>query len=160
MKPRVVSFHYTLRNKSGTTLDSSTGSDPMTYLEGSGQIIPGLESAIKLLSAGDKRQGIEVRAEDAYGEHDKNLVFDVPRTQFPAGENIEVGMKFRAGAADEPSPVFTVTKVSDAAVSVDGNHPLAGQDLYFDVEITEIRSATQEEIEHGHAHGAGGRHHH
>jgi FKBP-type peptidyl-prolyl cis-trans isomerase SlyD len=159
MNPRVVSFHYTLKDKSGKQLDSSSGAEPMTYMEGSGQIIPGLESAIKDMKTGDKKH-VEVKAQEAYGERDKELIFDVPRSQFPAGEEVEVGMKFRAGSPDEPSPVFTVTSITDKAVSVDGNHPLAGEDLFFDVEITEMREATEEEVQHGHAHGPGGHHHH
>jgi len=157
--PRVVTFHYTLKDKDGKTLDSSSGHDPMTYLEGSGQIIPGLEEAIKAMKTGDKKK-VEVQAAEAYGEYDANLHFDVPRSQFPKDEQIEVGMKFRAGSPDEPSPVFTVTGVNDQHVKVDGNHPLAGQNLFFDVEIVDTRDATLEEIKHGHAHGPGGHHHH
>lgn len=159
MPARVVSFHYTLKDKDGKVLDSSQGNEPMTYLEGSGQIIPGLEEALKAAQSGDKKH-VPVKAAEAYGEHDKSLVFDVPRTQFPPGEQIEVGMKFRAGSADEPSPVFTVMNLTDSHISVDGNHPLAGQDLFFDVEVTDVRDATLEEIKHGHAHGPGGHHHH
>ncbi|MBI3544942.1 MAG: peptidylprolyl isomerase [Deltaproteobacteria bacterium] len=159
MAARVVTFHYTLKDKEGKVLDSSQGHDPMTYLEGSGQIIPGLENALKTAKTGDK-QNVAVKAAEAYGEHDTSLVFEVPRSQFPPGEQIDVGMKFRAGAPDEPSPVFTVTHASDSHVKVDGNHPLAGQDLFFDVEVTDVRDATLEEIKHGHAHGPGGHHHH
>lgn len=158
MNPRVVTFHYTLKDKAGQQIDSSAGGDPMTYLEGSGQIIPGLEDAMKSLMVGDKKN-IEVVAAEAYGERDQNLIFAVPRTQFPAGEKVEVGMKFRAGNPGEPSPVFTVTSVNDKEINVDGNHPLAGQDLFFDVEVTEVRQATDEEMQHGHAHGPGGHHH-
>jgi FKBP-type peptidyl-prolyl cis-trans isomerase SlyD len=159
MRPRVISFHYTLKDKAGQQMDSSVGSDPMTYMEGSGQIIPGLESALKTLKVGDKKN-VHVVAAEAYGEKDKELLFDVPLSQFPAGEKVEVGMKFRAGGPEEHSPVFTVVAVTAQAVSVDGNHPLAGQDLFFDVEVTEVRDATAEEIQHGHAHGPGGHHHH
>lgn len=159
MPARVVTFHYTLKDKAGKVLDSSQGHDPMTYLEGSGQIIPGLEEALKTAKAGDKKK-VEVKAADAYGEQDSQLRFDVPRSQFPPGEKIEVGMKFRAGSPEEASPVFTVIAATDSHVSVDGNHPLAGQDLSFDVEVTDIRDATLEEIKHGHAHGPGGHHHH
>jgi len=158
MTARVVTFHYTLKDKSGQQLDSSRGGEPMTYLEGSGQIIPGLEAAMKALKTGDA-QKISVPAADAYGEHDKEMVFEVPRSQFPAGESIDIGMKFRAGAPGEPSPVFTVTAIREQSVEVDGNHPLAGQDLFFDVEVTDVRDATLEEIKHGHAHGPGGHHH-
>ena len=158
MSTRVVTFHYTVKDKSGKKVDSSVGSDPMSFLEGSGQIIPGLESALKDVKAGDKKS-VDVKAAEAYGEYDKELKFDVPKTQFPKGEQIEVGMQFRAGQPGEPSPVFTVTSVSDASISVDGNHPLAGQDLSFEVEVVDVRDATLEEIKHGHAHGPGDHHH-
>lgn len=156
---RVITFHYTLRNSKGELLDSSSGGEPMTYLEGSGQIIPGLENELKTTKSGDKKK-VDVKAKDAYGEVDKELKFDVPRTQFPPGEDIQVGMQFRVGGhGDEPSPVFTVIKTTDTHVSVDGNHPLAGQDLSFDVEVVEVRNATEEEKAHGHAHGRGGHSH-
>ena len=159
MSTRVISFHYTLKDKAGSTLDSSQGSEPMAFLEGSGMIIPGLETALLLMSVGDKKN-VSVVATDAYGEYDKSLVLDIPRAKFPSGE-VAVGDQFRANSDEhEPSPVFTVTKVTDSHVSVDGNHPLAGQDLFFDVEVMDIRPATQEELSHGHIHGAGGHHHH
>src|SRR4051794_2671218 len=97
MSSRVVTFHYTLKNKAGEQIDSSSGSDPMTYMEGSGQIIPGLEEALKTSKKGDKKH-VAVVAAEGYGERDNELMFDVPRAQFPAGEKVEVGMKFRAGA--------------------------------------------------------------
>lgn len=158
MSTRVVTFHYTVKDKSGKKVDSSVGQDPMSFLEGSGQIIPGLESALKGAKAGDKKS-VDVKAAEAYGEYDKELKFDVPKSQFPKGEQIEVGMQFRAGQPGEPSPVFTVTSVGDTSISVDGNHPLAGQDLSFDVEVIDVRDATLEEIKHGHAHGPGDHHH-
>jgi FKBP-type peptidyl-prolyl cis-trans isomerase SlyD len=158
MKQRVVTFHYTVKSDKGETIDSSIGADPMAFLEGSGQIIPGLEATLKLLKAGEKKS-VTIEPAQAYGERDKELVFSVPRAKFPAGEKVEVGMKFRAGSPDEPSPVFTVTSVTDAEVGVDGNHPLAGQTLHFDVEVTAVRDATEEELAHGHSHGHGGHHH-
>ncbi len=155
---RVVTFHYVLKDKAGKTLDSSQGNEPMTYLEGSGSIIPGLETVITTLKTGDKKH-VPVKAAEAYGEHDAKLVAEVPRAQFPEGEQIEAGMRFRAGEEHEHGPVFTVTKVTETHVHVDGNHPLAGVDLFFDVEIVDTRDATLEEVKHGHAHGPGGHHH-
>lgn len=149
---KVISFHYTLKNKEGATIDSSSGAEPMMYLEGAGQIIPGLEEALKSTKVGDKKH-VEVKAAEAYGEYRAELKFDVPRTQFPKDEKIEVGMQFQASSKDGHHEVFTVTSVSDAQVGVDGNHPLAGHDLFFDVEIVDSRDATLEEIKHGHAHG-------
>lgn len=158
MSTRVVSFHYEVRSEAGDLIDSSQGSEPMTYLEGSGQIIPGLEEELQTMKAGDKKN-VKVAPEKAYGQREQEMIFDVPRSKFPPNEKVEIGMKFRAGDPGEPSPVFTVTKVTDENVTVDGNHPLAGQALVFNVEVTGIRDATLDEIKHGHAHGKGGHHH-
>ena len=156
MGARVISFHYTLTDPDGNQLDSSQGSDPLSFLEGGGQIIPGLEQALGKLESGAKTQ-VQVAAKDAYGEHSAENVIEVSRDKLPA-EEVKVGDQFRAGE-DARSPIVTVTAVSDQSVTLDGNHPLAGVDLTFDVEITEIRDATDEEISHGHAHGPGGHHH-
>ncbi len=157
---RVVTFHYVLTNTKGDQIDSSRTSDnPMMFLEGAGQIIPGLEKVIGLLNVGDKRK-ITVEAKEAYGEFDQKLVMKVPRDRFPKDADIQEGDQFRAGSANEPGPIFTVKTVTTAEVTVDGNHPLAGQDLTFDIEIVSTRLATAEEMEHGHAHDPNGHHHH
>jgi FKBP-type peptidyl-prolyl cis-trans isomerase SlyD len=155
--PKVVSFHYTLKDSKGNVLESSFGDEPLSYLEGVGQIIPGLESAIQGLKKGDKKS-VAVKAEEAYGEYEQELVVQVPREQIPK-KDVEVGDRFHADSGQGHSQVVVVTAVSDTHVTVDGNHPLAGQDLHFDVEIAEIREATAEELEHGHAHGPGGHQH-
>ncbi|EMO30193.1 peptidyl-prolyl cis-trans isomerase, FKBP-type SlyD family protein [Leptospira interrogans serovar Bataviae str. HAI135] len=108
------------------------------------------------METGEKRK-INVSAENAYGSKDPDLIFDVPKSQFPPNEDLQVGMMFQT---DEPDKVFTITELQEESVIVDGNHPLAGVDLVFDVELTGIREATQEEISHGHVHGEGGHHHH
>ena len=154
-KSRVVSFHYTLKNKSGETLDSSAGAEPLSFLENTSSIIPGLEAELKKMNAGDKKV-IEILAIEAYGPLRDELIVDAPKTQFPSDYNPKVGDKFRTGSH---SPVFTVVSLSDTHIKLDGNHPLAGVDLSFDVEIVETRDATEEEMEHGHAHGAHGHHH-
>lgn len=156
MSKRVVSFHYTVTNASGAKLDSSLGKAPLTVLEGAGQIIPGLESALRPLNAGDKKK-ISVAAADAYGAHEKTLVTTIKRDQLPA-EDVNVGDRFRGGE-DEHARIFIVTEIGEAGVTLDGNHPLAGQDLVFDVEIMEARPATEEELQHGHAHGGDGHAH-
>jgi FKBP-type peptidyl-prolyl cis-trans isomerase SlyD len=154
-KARVVSFHYTLKNSAGEVLDSSEGDAPLSYLENSGHIIPGLEAALKDMKVGDKKN-VSVPAKDAYGEHRDDLIVTANKNQFPSDAKLKKGDQFRTGAH---SPVFTVVDVTDTQVKLDGNHPLAGQDLSFDVEITEMRDATEEEIAHGHAHGPNGHHH-
>ncbi|MDB5969514.1 MAG: peptidylprolyl isomerase [Hydrocarboniphaga sp.] len=152
-----VSFHYTLKNDAGEVLDSSEGSTPLAYLHGQGNIVPGLESALAGKSAGDKLS-VKVSAAEGYGERDARLVQDVPRRAFQGIKDIKPGMSFTADGPQGPSRV-TVTRVAGDMVTVDGNHPLAGENLNFDVEITDVREASAEELEHGHVHGAGGHHH-
>lgn len=154
---RVVSIHYTLTDDKGAVIDSSRGADPLQYLEGAGNIIPGLEKEVGKMKTGDKKN-VKIPAKEAYGEKRQDMILDVPRSQFPSDMTPKVGDRFRGGA--EPhAPVFTVLAVSDAEVKLDGNHPLAGQDLNFEVEVTEMRDATAEEVSHGHAHGPHGHHH-
>lgn len=153
----VASFHYVLTDKSGTTLDSSEGHEPLSYLHGAGNIIPGLESALLGKVVGDKLT-VAVPAAQAYGLRDDGLIQVLPSSMFSGIEQIEVGMEFHA-ETEHGMQVVTVTKVEGDEVTIDGNHPLAGVDLNFAVEITDVRNATEEELHHGHAHGAGGHHH-
>lgn len=155
MNPRVVTFHYTLTDPAGKTLDSSVGQEPMTYMEGAEQIIPGLEKQLQPLKAKDKKK-IKVPAAEAYGPRDDRFLMSVPLERLP--KTIQIGQQFTI-TADGNSPPFTVTSVTATHATLDGNHPLAGVDLTFDVEIVEVREATAEEVKHGHAHGAGGHHH-
>lgn len=156
MSKRAISFHYTLTNPSGEKLDSSEDSSPMSFIEGVGQVIPGLESQLVTLKVGDKKR-VSVKAADAYGIRDEKKVVQVPRKKMP-NKPIKLGDKFRGGKEDH-SPILTVTRITDATVTLDANHELAGVDLTFDVEITGVREATKEELSHGHVHGAGGHHH-
>lgn len=157
MTQKVIGFHYTLKDGEGTTIDSSIGSTPLLFLEGSGMIIPGLEHELLGMNIGDKKN-IEVKSADAYGDKRDDMIITVEKAQFPEGTEISVGDQFRVNQ-DPHMPPFTVLAVEGEKVTLDGNHPLAGVDLFFDVEITEKREATQEEIDHGHAHGEGGHHH-
>lgn len=153
----VVAFHYTLTNDEGEVLDSSEGREPLTYLHGAGNIIPGLEKELEGRENGEKLQ-VAVNPEEGYGETQPSLVQEVPRDSFQGVESIEPGMQFQAQTQGGPLMV-TVTKVEGDTVVVDGNHPLAGQKLNFDVEIAEVREATSEEAEHGHVHGEGDHQH-
>lgn len=153
----VASFHYTLTDNTGKVLDSSSGQEPLSYLHGAHNIIPGLESALEGKTVGDKLN-VAVPAADAYGLRNDALMQELPSSMFSGIEKIEVGMEFHA-ETEHGLQVVTVTKVDGDQVTIDGNHPLAGIDLNFDVEITEVRAATEEELNHGHAHGAGGHHH-
>ena len=157
---RVISFHYTLTNTTGEVIDTSRDSkDAFSYLEGAGQIIPGLEKAIALLNTGDSRK-IEVEAKDAYGEHDKNLIVEVEKTKLPNPDQVVIDDQFQASGPNGEVLMFRVIEINGDQVKLDGNHPLAGEKLFFDVEITGIRNATNEELAHGHVHGPGGHHHH
>jgi FKBP-type peptidyl-prolyl cis-trans isomerase SlyD len=152
--PRVVSFHYTLRDPSGRVLDSSAGGEPVTYLEGAGQIIDGLDEQLRATAAGEKAR-VTVSAKKAYGERDPGQVQRVKRGLLPVQGELKVGDQFQTGE-DRFSPVVTVQAIEGEDVLLDGNHPLAGVDLTFDVEITAVRQPTPSELEHGHAHGGGG----
>lgn len=151
--PRVVSFHYTLRDPSGRVLDSSAGADPVTYLEGAGQIIDGLDEQLRLASAGEKAR-VTVPAKKAYGERDPEQMQKVNRGLLPIEGTLKVGDQFQTGP-DRSAPVVTVAGIEGDEVLLDANHPLAGVDLTFDVEIVAAREATKDELSHGHAHGGG-----
>lgn len=153
----VVSIHYTLTNADGETLDSSVGQDPLVYLHGSNNIIVGLEAALLGKSAGDTLQ-VSVEPGEGYGELRDELIQEVDRSAFQGVDEIDVGMQFMAQTPWGEQPV-TVVKVEGDNITLDGNHPLAGQVLNFDVEVVEIREASAEELDHGHVHGPGGHHH-
>lgn len=156
---RVFGFHYELKDGSGTVLDSSIGADPFYFLENNDQIIPGLESQMKLMNSGDKKL-VEVKAKDAYGEYREDLIVTVPKNQFPQDKPIKVGDRFQSQNEHGHPMVFEVNKIEGDNITINGNHPLAGKDLFFNVEIVEIRPATTEEVTHGHVHGPHGHHHH
>jgi FKBP-type peptidyl-prolyl cis-trans isomerase SlyD len=154
----VARFHYTLTNSKGEVLDQSQEGQPLAYLHGGGNIIPGLEKELAGKVAGDKLT-VTVAPGEGYGETHPELVQQVPREAFQGIDVIEVGMSFQAQSAQGPMRV-TVTAVDNDTITVDGNHPLAGETLTFEVEIEDVRAATEEEKTHGHAHGDGGHHHH
>lgn len=153
----VVLIHYTLTNDGGETLDSSAGREPLAYIQGAGNIIPGLENALSGKSAGDKLK-VTIAPQDAYGVREDALVQVVPRDAFGGAPDIEVGMQFQA-RTPEGIRVVTVIDVAGDDITLDGNHPLAGETLHFDVEVVTVRAASEEELAHGHVHGEGGHHH-
>ena len=155
-KDHVVSFNYVLTNAEGQTLDQS-GNEPLAYLHGHANIIPGLEKQMEGKSAGESFTAT-VEPGEAYGEYDESKVQAVPRQMFQGVESIEPGMQFQA-QSDHGMEIVTVKAVDENEVVVDGNHPLAGQALTFNVDVVEVRAATEDELSHGHAHGAGGHHH-
>lgn len=151
----VAAIHYTLKNDDGDVVDSSEGRDPLEYLHGHGNLVAGLEAALAGKAPGDSLK-VSVSPEEGYGVSDEDLVVDVPREYLPA-EDIEPGMRFSAETSGGMR-LFTVVEVGEETVVMDGNHPLAGETLHFDVEIVSIREAQPEELAHGHVHSGG--HHH
>ena len=154
---KVVSIHYTLKDDKGTVLDSSSGGDPLSYLHGFGNIIPGLEDALEGKSIGAKFQ-VAVPPAKGYGERNEQMVQAIPKAQFQSPERLQKGVQFQLNGPQGPL-ILTVVDVKGDDVIVDANPPLAGQTLHFDVEVTEVREASEEELEHGHVHGPGGHHH-
>ena len=154
---QVVSIHYTLRDDAGEVIDRSAAGAPLAYLHGHGNLIPGLERELTGKSAGDRVQ-LKVSPADGYGDYDRELVQRVPRRALKGIGEPRVGMRLQAQTPQGPRAV-TVTQVSGDLVTLDGNHPLAGKNLNFDIAITDVREPTAEELAHGHVHGAGGHHH-
>lgn len=153
-KDKVIKIDYTLKDSDGETIDSSEESEPLVYLHGKGNLIPGLEKQLEGKKEGDKLSCV-VGPADAYGEYDENLVFTVQKSNFADPAKIEEGMQFEAHGEDG-ARVVTVVAVKGDEVTVDANHPLAGEDLHFDVKVVEIRDATAEELAHGHVHSHDG----
>ncbi|WP_206483603.1 peptidylprolyl isomerase [Thalassotalea sp. G2M2-11] len=151
---KVVKLHYAVSDSEDTLIDSSYDHQPLAIIHGTGYLIPGLENALTDHTAGDKFE-VEVAADDAYGQRHDGFVQTVPKEMFAEIEGLEVGTQLRA-ATDQGEQTVIVIDVQDDEITVDGNHPLAGIDLKFDVEILEVRDATEEELAHGHVHGEGG----
>ncbi len=153
---QVVSFDYVLTAKGGKVIDASAKGKPLIFISGLGQIIPGLETILLAMEPAQKKT-VTIEAKEAYGTYDASLIYKVDRSKLPAQE-INVGDMFEVGEGDRFSPV-TITAINGDEITLDGNHPLAGEDLTFAVELVEKRVATAEELAHGHVHGAGGCHH-
>jgi FKBP-type peptidyl-prolyl cis-trans isomerase SlyD len=151
----IVSMNYTLTDSEGKILDSSN-EEPMEYLQGHSNIIPGLESALEGLKPGDRKQ-VTIQPSDGYGQHNPDLIFSLPLDQF-GGEAPQTGMLVQL-QSPEGEMMATVAQIEDNQVTLDANHPLAGQVLNFDVEIVKVRAASAEELSHGHPHGPHGHHH-
>ncbi len=150
---KAVSIDYTLTNDAGDVIDSSAGGAPLVYLHGAGNIIPGLEKALEGKQGGDQIQ-VTIEPEDAYGEYSPELVATLNRAMFEGVDELEVGMQFHASGPDGGMQIVTIRELD-----VDGNHPLAGQRLNFEVKVVNVREASEEEVAHGHIHGEGGHHH-
>lgn len=157
-KDKVVSMDYTLTSPAGDVLDSSQRREPLVYMQGAGNIIPGLERELEGKSAGEQIK-VTVPPADAYGERDDRKIQNVPREMFKDVADIKPGMQFQANGPNGQRQIVTVTNVEPSQVTVNANHPLAGMPLTFEVKVVDVRDATAEEQSHGHAHGPGGHHH-
>jgi FKBP-type peptidyl-prolyl cis-trans isomerase SlyD len=154
---RVVLIHYTLKDDAGAVIDSSSGADPLAYIQGHGSLVAGLEKALEGKKDGDT-VAVSVSPADGYGKYDAALIQRVPKRSLQGSGEIKKGMQFQ-GQTPDGMRLFTVTAVVGDMITLDGNHPLADKTLHFDVDIVSVREATAEELEHGHVHGAGGHHH-
>lgn len=154
---KVVHMHYELKNDNGDIIDSSKGREPLAYIHGMGNIIPGLEKELSNKIKGDKINAV-IAPEEAYGVKDERKIFKVGKNQFQGEGSIVVGMQIQA-EANGKMEVGTVEKIENEEVTLNFNHPLAGETLHFDVEVMAVRDATEEELSHGHVHGEGGHHH-
>ncbi|EAU53636.1 FKBP-type peptidyl-prolyl cis-trans isomerase [Mariprofundus ferrooxydans] len=150
---KVVSIHYTLTNSDGAVIDSSRDAEPLVYLHGAQNIIPGLEAALAGKVSGDELT-VSIDAADAYGPYKEEMTQVVPRNMFEGVDEIKAGMEFQAETS-QGVQVIRIAAVDGDEITIDGNHPLAGQDLHFDVNVTDVREATEDELAHGHVHTAG-----
>ncbi len=157
-KDQVVQFHYTVTNNKKEIVDNSRDGEPLAVLAGRQQILPKLEAALQELAINEKKT-IPLAAKDAYGEFSEESIQLASRDNFPKDAKLEVGMEYMASMEDGHQAPFEITKIEGDEITCDFNHPLAGQDLTFEVEIMEIRDASEEELAHSHVHGAGSHHH-
>jgi FKBP-type peptidyl-prolyl cis-trans isomerase SlyD len=154
----VVTIHYTLKDDEGAVIDSSASGEPLAYLHGHGNIVPGLERELTGRNAGEKLS-MSVSPAEGYGEYDKELVQSVPRRALRGIKDVQPGMHLHA-QTEAGTRTVTVTRIQGDMVTLDANHPLAGKNLNFDIQIEDVRQATEEELSHGHVHGPDGHHEH
>ncbi len=155
---KVISFNYVLKDEEGTVLDTTENKAPLTFLSGSNQILPKLEEAFDGMIIGGKKN-VKIDAANAYGEYDGKAIQNLKKEQFPPEAKLETGMRYVANSPEGGQIPFVITEVKENDITADFNHPLAGKNLEFDVELVDVRDATAEEMQHGHVHGPGGHHH-
>ena len=155
---KVIIFNYTLKDENGEMLDSTEKGGPFSFVTGNQQVLPGLEVALSSMIIGSKKN-IKLAAADAYGEYDEGAVQKVKRDLFPEEAELEIGTSYFAHSPEGQHLQFIITEIEDDVITANFNHPLAGKDLEFDVELLDVRDATSEEMQHGHVHGPGGHHH-
>lgn len=154
---KVVGIEYTLKDRAGAVIDSNSGADPLYFIQGMGTIVPGLERAMNDKAAGESFD-VEIKAAEGYGEYDSTRKRGIPRESVPHLSEAKPGMMLQA-QGPEGASVVTVAEVTDKEIVIDGNHPMAGKDLFFSIRIAEVREATEDELSHGHVHGPGEHHH-
>ena len=156
---KVVTINFTLKDDEGNFIESTENMGPFSYLSGNSQILPKLEEAVNQMIIGTKKD-IKVEAAEGYGEYDVAALQQIDKNEFPGDMKLEEGMQLTANSPDCKRMPFVINKIGENEVTVDFNHPLAGKNLEFNVELLDVRDATQEELSHGHVHGMGGTHHH
>ena len=157
-KEKVALIDYTLKNSDNEIIDSSNGKEPLAYLHGFGGLIPGLETELEGKKSGDSFN-VSIKPEDAYGLKDDKHIQTMKKEMFQGVDKIEVGMQFQAQSPEGQARMITIVEIDGDDVKADGNHPLAGETLHFEVTVKEVRDASEEELSHGHVHGAGGHQH-
>ena len=155
---KVVTINFTLKDSDGNVLESTENKEPFSYLSGNSQILPKLEEGVNQMLIGGKKD-IKIDAANAYGEYNNEAIQQINKKEFPENINLEEGMRLIANSPDGKQMPFIINKIEENEVTVDFNHPLAGKDLEFNVELIDIRDATPEELSHGHSHGTDGHHH-
>ena len=155
---KVISFNYTLKDEEGTMLDSTLNKKPLSFISGSNQILPKLEEALDGMLIGGKKN-VKLAAADAYGAYDEGAVQKVKRDLFPEDAELAIGISYFAKSPEGQHLQFIITEIENDVITANFNHPLAGKNLEFDVELLDVRDATPEEISHGHTHGPGGHQH-
>jgi len=155
---KVVTMNFTLKDEQGKIIQTTNNNSPFQFLGGNQQILPKLEEEIDHMIIGSKKN-VKIPAKEAYGEYSEQAVQQVSKNNFPKDIELEVGMEFIANSTKGEQMPFVVKEIKNEEVTIDYNHPLAGKDLEFDVELVDVRDATVEELQHGHVHGPGGHHH-
>jgi len=155
---KVITFNYKLKDEKGNLLDSTDNGGPFSFITGNQQILPGLEEVLSGMIIGSKKN-VKLAAADAYGEYDNNAIQKLNRGMFPEEAELEIGRTYFAHSPEGKQLQFVITEIEKENITVNFNHPLAGKDLEFDVELLDVRDATPEEVSHGHVHGPGGHHH-
>lgn len=158
-KNQVVTITFELKNRDGKIIEATSKDNPFSFISGADQVLPMLEHNIGEMLIGSKRV-VVLEPENAYGIYEEDAIQVVDRSEFPQESELKVGMEFIADTPDGGQMPFTIKSINENNIELDFNHPLAGLQLTFDIELLNLRDATQEELAHGHVHGAGGHHHH